>query len=211
MATEEENITTDETSEEESTDNTEEESQDEEESTQDESEDQSGNDDDEGEDSDDDFEPETRTTSKKEDQEEKDDEEDLIDDEDEKAISKVVEKQLKDVREKLTQVERLRDEAEVNNFIQTNPDYGKYKNSALKYMAHDAYKNIPVGNIMAMLSAKDAQKIGAKKEREASAKSKQTQSKGNTSRKVETGKTDYSTMSKEEFDKVKQNVLQGSR
>lgn len=170
--------------------------------------DDNGDEDDNNQDDDVDIEPVARSSDDDDGDDSDNEDDDEIDSDDEKAISKVVDKKLKDVNKKLAQVEKLKDETEVNAFIQGQPEYAKYKSSALKFMAHPAYKNIPVDNIMAMLSAKDAQKIGAAKERETQRKVKETQTNASQSRKESGGKPDYKNMSSEEFNKAKQEVLQ---
>lgn len=153
----------------------------------------------------DEIEPEVRGGPKEEvpPEEEEDDE---IDPEDEKTIGKVVKKQLADVTSQLSEVQKLKDEAEVTAFIQSKPEYGKYRGVILKYLAHPTYKNIPVHNIAAMVAAKDLQKLGAQKEREAAQKVKETQGGGSTARKAG-GETDWSKVSKEEFEAQKAKVL----
>lgn len=135
-----------------------------------------------------------------------DEEEDEVDPDDEKTIGKVVKKQLEPVTTALKEVERLRDEAEVNSFLGSKPEYSRYKGVILKYMSHQAYKNIPVHNIAAMVSADDMQKIGAKKEREAAAAAKATQDKGNQVRKV-SGKVDWQSVDKSTYEQQRNAVL----
>lgn len=167
------------------------------------------------EEEDEDFEPETRggkpaaKTSKKEDAGDEGD--DDVDPEDEKTIGKVVNKKLGPVAEALREVQSIKDQNEVNRFIRLNPEYAKYEEKALKYMAHDAYKNVPVKNIMAIVAAGDLQKLGAKKEREAASKVRETKTGGAQVRKQGEGKVDWANMSKEDFDKEKARVLQQRR
>lgn len=133
-----------------------------------------------------------------------------IDPDDEATIGKVVKKQLEPVFTGLKQVQTLRDSVEVDTFIRDNPDYSKYRSTALKWMGNPAYSNVPAHNIMAILSAKDQQKIGAKKEREASKKVAETKDAGTTVRKGEVA-TDWLGMGKEEFETKKQQVLHDNR
>jgi len=152
------------------------------------------------------IEPETRgekKTEKKEDEDEEDQEEDEISPEDEKAIGKIVDKRVGD---KLASIQKIKDETEVDAFIRAKPEYGKYRSSMLKYMSHDSYKNIPVHNIAAIVSARDLQKIGAQKEREAQRKADETKGGGSTARKPG-GAIDWRTASKEEFEAQKAKVL----
>lgn len=160
----------------------------------------------------DNLEPETRSkpAEKKEKDEEEEDED--LDDEDEKVIGKVVDKKLKEVNEKLAKVEQLENEAEVDSVIRSNPLLGKYRGAALKYMQHPAYKNIPAINIMAIVSSKDAQKLGAQKEREISKKVKETQTHGSQARKQGgSGKPDWKNMPSDEFAKERDRIMQNAR
>lgn len=157
-----------------------------------------------------DLEPETRRVKKAEDEKKDEDEggDDDIDPEDEKSIGKVVDKKLKAVEDRLQRVQHLEDQAEVDAVIRDNPMLGKYRSAALKYMAHPSYKDVPAINIMAIVSSKDAQKIGAQKEREASKRVKETQGNGSQARKQTGGKPDWANMSKEEFEAEKARVMQ---
>lgn len=153
----------------------------------------------------DDIEPEVRNPVKTDTKDEKDKSED-IDPEDEVTIGRVVDKRLATVNEKLNQIEQIRNETEVNSFLQGNPEYSKYKNSILKHVAHPAYTNIPIGNIAAMIASKDQQKIGAQKERAAAAAAKATHKTGQTVRKTG-GSVDWSNMSQADFQAQKAKIL----
>lgn len=169
------------------------------------------------EDDDEEFEPETRggkpaaKSSKKSEDSDEEEDDDEIDPDDEKTIGKVVSKKLGPVAEALREVQDIKDQNEVNRFIRTNPEYAKYEDKALKYMQHEAYRNIPVKNIMAIVAAKDLQKLGAKKEREAARTVSETKTGGSQARKQGSGKVDWANMPKDEFDKQKAAILQGAR
>jgi len=147
----------------------------------------------------DEIEPETRGSID-------DDEGDQIDPDDEKTISKVVKQQLAGVTTQFAEIQKLKDDAEVTEFIRVNPEYGKYRNIILKYLAHADYKNIPVYNIAAIVAAKDLQKFGAEKERKAALKAKQTQGGGSTARKAEET-IDWYTASREAFEAQRAKIL----
>lgn len=154
----------------------------------------------------DDVEIPTRNIKGKKDSDDEDDDEDL-DPEDAKKIDRVVAKRLRE--EGFT---GTKDQIEVDAFIRSKPEFGKYRAVTLKYMSHPDYKNIPVDNIMAIVSAKDMQALGAQKEREAAKKAKDTQSgKGTTVRTPSKG-VDWSNMPKEDFEAQRAKVLgrQGS-
>lgn len=146
-----------------------------------------------------DIEVETRT--KTEEKPKEGEEDDEVTPEDEATIGKIVDKRLRDAG-----VAETKDQLEVDALIRVKPEYSKYRDVALKYMAHPAYKNIPAHNIMAIVASKDLQAIGAQKEREAARKAKETEDTGGSKR-TTTGKIDWSNVSKEDFNKHKAQVM----
>lgn len=159
------------------------------------------------------IEPETRgaKAKEKEDKSKKSDEGDEEDEEidpgDEKAIRKVVKEETAGVSEALSQIQQLKDQNEVDALIRLVPEYAKYREVALKYMNHPAYSNIPAKNIMAMVTSKDMQKLGAQKEREAAKKAADTKGGAAQARTPTGGKVDYKNMPAPEFQKVKEEAL----
>lgn len=155
--------------------------------------------------------PETRTKEeKKEDDKEKkkdgeEDDED-IDPEDDKTIGKIVDRKMKVVSDQLKDIQGIKDEREVDSFIASKPEFGKYKPAIMKYLQHPAYKNIPVYNIASIVASKDLQAMGAQKERDAQKKTKDTQVAGGTVRKPG-GKVDWHSASKADFDAQRAKVL----
>lgn len=131
-----------------------------------------------------------------------DDDDADIDPEDAKKIDRIVQKRLKE-----SGVEFTQNQIEVDSFIRSKPEYNRYRSVALKYMDHPDYKNIPVHNIMAIVAAKDMQALGAKKEREASMQSKNTQHKGSTNRQTSNKTYNWATASREEVEAKKAEVL----
>ncbi|MBM3283169.1 hypothetical protein FJY90_02850 [Candidatus Gottesmanbacteria bacterium] len=159
----------------------------------------------------DEIEPETRYPSKKEEkpptgEDENGKDEDEIDPDDERTIVRVVNKQMEALKGRFAEVDRLKDETEVDAFLRDNKDYTKYRAIILKYMTHPAYKNIPVGHIATIVSAKDQQRLGAQKERDAQKKAKETQSGGSPVRKP-SKEFNWSTATKEEFEAQKAKIL----
>jgi len=142
------------------------------------------------------MEPETRGEEEKKEEKPLDNDEEEIDPEDEKVINRVVDRKLSPIAEK---IQKQNDEIEVNTYLVDNPEMAKYKPAILKYASHSAYKNIPISNIAAIVSAKDQQKIGAKKEREARENSDKTKDGSNPTRKTE-GKVDWANASLEEVE-----------
>ncbi len=145
-----------------------------------------------------DVEPETRTTPKPKKKEI--DEDDEIDPDDEARINKAVAKQLKEAG-----VGDTKDQLEVDNFIRSKPEYSKYRANALKYMK--AHPSLVARDAVRIVSADDQQKMGARKEREASKKVKDTQGGGSSVRKPVDGKTDWGKATPEEMAAKKAEVL----
>jgi hypothetical protein len=135
-------------------------------------------------------------------EEAEDDDEEVLP-EDKKVISRVVSEALSPLQK---QLQEQADQAELTNFISSNPDYAKYKPAIEVYMKHPAYRNIPVKNIATIVAAKDLQKMGAQKEREAQAAANATKGGGSTARLVP-GQKDWSTATKEEFEAKKAEVF----
>lgn len=146
-----------------------------------------------------DIEPEVRR--KAEEKSNKDEDEEEIDPEDQKRISKIVGKEVG------SKVQELDNKMEVFQFVTSKPEFAKYQNNILKYMAHPAYANIPVHNIAAIVASKDMQKIGAAKERAAQNQVNTTKNPGTTIRKPAPGTKDWTTASKEDFDAQRAKVL----
>jgi len=149
----------------------------------------------------DDVDVEVRTTDKKEEGEEEDD----TDPEDRSIIDKRVQRETAPIKEEL---QRQRDTNEVDGFIRDNPEFGKYRKVALKYMANSSYGNIPAHNIMAIVSSRDQQKLGARRERIADKKARDTQSGGSSGRKGGVGAKDWSKASPEEIQAQKNKIYE---
>ena len=146
-----------------------------------------------------DIEPEVRRKSDATPPSEEEDEE--IDPDDQRRISKVVSKEVG------SKVQELDNKMEVYQFVTSKPEFAKYQNQILRYMAHPAYANIPVHNIAAIVASKDLMKMGAAKERETQEKVNQTKNPGSSVRKPSGGTPDWKTASKEDFEAQKAKVL----
>lgn len=114
---------------------------------------------------------------------------DGVDPDDAKTIETIVDQKLADGRKEL---QDIKDELEVDKYIQANPDFSKYKPAILKYMKHPAYSNIPAKNIAAIVASNDLMKLGAKKERDAQKNADATKTKGSQARKPINSATDWS-------------------
>lgn len=130
-----------------------------------------------------------------------------IDPDDVKTIGTIVEKQTAGVKKALQEAQ---DKLEVDQFVQDNPDFAKYKPVIMKYIQHPIYNKIPVKNIAAMVASNDLLKLGAKKEREAQEKANATKTQGSMIRKPSAGETDWTKAPKSEFEKKKMEVLRGA-
>lgn len=127
--------------------------------------------------------------------------------EDEAAIGRVVKKELGSVNQLKNDIRALKDEREVDTFLLNNPDMVKYRATALKYMSHPAYSNIPAQNIFAIVAGKDLMKIGAEREREAQKKAADTKDTGVVVRKADGSTVDWKTASKEEIEAQKAKIF----
>ena len=149
-----------------------------------------------------DLDPETREKEKEEEPEKKEDTETYPDDEE--LISKVTSKKIGPLEKKL---DHLATVSEVDAFIQSKPEYSKYRATMIKHAEHPAYSKIPVSFIANALAAKDQQKIGAAKERAAQKKVDETRGAGKGVRDVSPGETDWRKVSNDAFEKKRAEVL----
>lgn len=144
-----------------------------------------------------------------------DDEDDETDPEDKATIDKRVDSKLKPMQDRLDaqdkRSQKVANEVEVDAYIRDNPDFKKYRGVILKHMKHPDYSNVPASSIAAIVSAEDQQKIGAKKEREATEKARDTQSPGTTVRKPSAGEIDWSKAKPEDVAAKRQEILDKSR
>lgn len=129
---------------------------------------------------------------------------DDIDADDVKTIGTIVEKQTASVKKALQDAQ---DRLEIDSFVQEKPEFAKYKPVILKYLQHPVYSQIPVKNIAAMVASSDLVKLGAKREREAQDRANSTRNSGNPVRRADAGVTDWSKVSKDEFENQKRRIL----
>lgn len=132
---------------------------------------------------------------------ETDESDDELDEEEKVKFNKFVDKSVG------SKVEQIQREMKVAAFFSENKEFSKYKSATEKYLSHPTYKNLPIQNIVAIVAAKDMQKIGAAKEREAQRKVAETKSAGSSVRKTSTESFNWATASKEEFEAQKAKVL----
>ncbi len=135
------------------------------------------------------------------------DDEDVLP-EDEAAITKVVNKRIAPFE---NQVKQQQDVIDVNNLIVSRPEYAPYREQILAYAKHDAYKQIPIHNIAAIVTAKDQQKIGARKEREAQKKVAETKEGGTTARPVDGKKIDWHNATADDYKAKRAEVFGAPR
>lgn len=129
-----------------------------------------------------------------------------VDEEDQEVIKKVVKAETGKTNQ---QIRQLQVQSKVDRFISDNPDMKKYRDVIIKYKTtpRSVYQNVPVEKVAKMVAYEDAQKMGAKKEREANQKVKKTKGGGTSRRKGKGGEKDWMGMSKEEYKKEKAKVL----
>lgn len=137
---------------------------------------------------------------KKDDEEDPD--EDEMDPDDKKKISKIVDKKV---------VEAITKATEMTNFLKDNPQFSKYEKAMELYRNHPTYKNTPLKAIAAIVAFKDAERLGAAKEREASKKVAETKDPGHSSRRSDTGGIkDWSKATQEEVEAQRNAIVYGN-
>lgn len=130
-----------------------------------------------------------------------DDEDDDTDPEDKARIEKIVDKK---IGGQITEIQR---KAELDAFVGQNPEYAKYRNVIDTYKRHPDYSKIPLKNIAAMVTAREQQKIGAAKEREASKKAAETKVPGGTTPPTDSQTKNWHEAPKEDFEAQRAKVL----
>jgi len=137
--------------------------------------------------------------AKKDEEKEEEQEDDEIDPEDKKTISKVVDKELKDVRKQLGEQQQatrnIQDQSEVDSFIASKPEAKTYRNKMLTYMKADHYNALPAHAIYKIVAGDDLEKLGAERERQAVEKANATQTDGSSVRPTGSGGKDWSKAS----------------
>jgi hypothetical protein len=129
---------------------------------------------------------------------------DDIDPEDARTIGNIVEKQTASVKKAL---QESQDRLEVDTFIQTKPEFAKYKGAILKYLQHPVYSQIPVKNIATLVAGNDLVKLGAEMERQAQSKAASTQSTGQQVRTQQATGSDWKKMTKNDFESHKRKIM----
>jgi len=150
-----------------------------------------------------DEEPRVRTTTTVPEKKTEEEDEDL-DPDDQARIAKMVDKRLAQAG-----VGDTRDQLQVDGFVRDNPEYSKYSTRALKYMK--AIPNLVAEDAFRIVSAKDQQKIGAQKEREAFEKARATTSSGTQFRAPVSGGVDWLKASQEEVNAKKNEIINTTR
>ena len=128
--------------------------------------------------------------------------EDDDDDPDDKArIEKIIEKKYGG------DINQIKQKVEMDTYFNTHPEDAKYRHAVELYKAHPTYAGIPIHNLAAMVSAKDAEKRGAAKEREAARAVAETKNPGGTVRKPSGEPMDWKSAPKDDFEAQKAKVL----
>lgn len=161
--------------------------------------------------------PETRSSESTDDDPEdkkknKDDNPDAEDDaeldpEDKKTIDTRVDKKVREALDPvLKQNRETQNRLETDLFVSKQPEYAVYRDSIIEHLNNLAYSKIPVARIAAMIAAPDLMKMGARKEREATANADKTKNLG-TSARVQGGKPDWANAPKDDFIAKRAEVL----
>lgn len=115
------------------------------------------------------------------------------------------EPELSEVDEKfsaiLGEIDKRERRAEIREFLRDNPDFKKYGPKLEKFAFHPAYSNVPIDFVAKALAFEEAEKIGAKKGKEADLEAEKTKIGGSPFKPSEKEFPDYEGMSKEEFEK----------
>lgn len=125
-----------------------------------------------------------------------------MDPEDKKKIGGLVKKEMAPI---IKQQQELQRTTTINAFIQANPDYAKYQKSIMSKM--DAVPGLSVADAAAIVSSRDMQIIGARKEREAQKKVLETRGTGSSSRTFTPTGKDWGTAPKSDYEAQKARVL----
>lgn len=111
----------------------------------------------------------------------------------------------------LEELDKRERQKEYKDFLRDNPDFSKYGKRLGKFAQHPAYQNIPIEFIAKALAFEDAEKIGAKKGKEAEEEARKTKTGGSPFKPSPKEFPDYWGMSKEEFEKETEKVKQKGR
>lgn len=122
---------------------------------------------------------------------------DDIDPEERERINKIVGRSVG------SQVQQLEQKYRVDAFFSENKEFAKYKNATAKYLSHPDYKHLPINNVVAIVAAKDMQKIGAAKEREAQRRVQESSNPGTGVRQTNAGSFNWATAPKDQFEQQK--------
>ena len=109
------------------------------------------------------------------------DPDDEDDPDDVETITKIVGKETAGIKQSQ---QEFKDQQAIDALIANTPELKKYRAVALKYMKDSSWNNISASSVMKVLSAEDQQAIGARKEREAAKKARDTRSGGSSVRPV---------------------------
>lgn len=135
------------------------------------------------------------------------DEDAEIDPEDAELISKVVDKKLEPL---MKEQQAKADDAEVQAFLASNPQFKKYEAKARRYMAHPSRANLPVSSIFYEVAGPDLLKLGAKMASAADAEAKAKETAGGSGGRTMAGEKSVSEMTDQEFREYQDKVRRGA-
>lgn len=143
---------------------------------------------------------------------------DDIDPADEKMVSRIVNKRDKSLEKRLAALEGSVGGGEIireiDTYVQENPEYAPYRSSMLKFISANPgrYGKLSASELAGIVARNDLQKLGARKERLAQKKVKETKGAGTSARKsTKRGEKDWAGMSIEEFHKEEGEYMSQGR
>lgn len=135
-----------------------------------------------------------------------DDDEEDYKDEDDRPVTKGELKKMLSEKEKGQASDEMLDD-----FIEDNPEYAKFKKKIKAHLNHPDYRNVPIGFIADGVAGKEVEKEMQKKREKADEEAEETSSGGSSNRQIPGKKGKVWNLSKEEFEQKKLEVLQKGR
>lgn len=133
--------------------------------------------------------------------------------EDAEVISNLAEEKVKPIKQNVSEVSKRLDRFDAKEYVDerydgyTREQKQKVVDTIIKFKNSPAYSNLPISHIGAIVSERHQQRIGARKERAAQAKTASTNTPGTSGGRVTGGDKDWSNASSEEFNARLNQVL----
>jgi len=146
----------------------------------------------------------TKVDTQNKDDDKADNDGDDVDADDEEVISKVIDKRLAPVLEKIVGSE---DKEESTKFFTENPEFKPYEAKIAKWWQDPSRRHLPISTVaLEAVGYKNLIKIGAQKQKEADEKAAQTKTKGSSAGQ-DGGSKPVAEMSTAEFQAKREQVL----